>query len=55
MFLPSHLSALLSLGIATGLVIDCGYEETSLLPVLIDIFLVCSLEVTSYAYLFVDC
>ncbi|XP_062502717.1 actin-related protein 10-like isoform X2 [Corticium candelabrum] len=33
MFLPSHLSALLSLGIATGLVIDCGYEETSLLPI----------------------
>ncbi|CAO3573121.1 unnamed protein product [Mortierella alpina] len=32
-FTPSHLLALLTTGIATGLVIDCGHLETSALPI----------------------
>ncbi|OAQ36635.1 actin-like ATPase domain-containing protein [Linnemannia elongata AG-77] len=32
-FTPSHLLALLTTGTATGLVIDCGHLETSVLPI----------------------
>ncbi|KAF9942527.1 hypothetical protein BGZ67_001140 [Mortierella alpina] len=32
-FTPSHLLALLTTGISTGLVIDCGHLETSALPI----------------------
>ena len=32
-FVPSHLLALFSLGLKTGLVIDCGYEETTVVPI----------------------
>ncbi|KAJ3044898.1 hypothetical protein HDV00_000180 [Rhizophlyctis rosea] len=32
-FIPSHLLALLTVGKTTGLVVDCGYLETTVLPV----------------------
>lgn len=32
-FMPSHLLALLSVGRVTGLVLDCGHTESTLLPV----------------------
>uniref|UniRef100_A0A8C7ITF8 Actin related protein 10 n=1 Tax=Oncorhynchus kisutch TaxID=8019 RepID=A0A8C7ITF8_ONCKI len=33
LFAPSHLMAIMSLGINSGLVMDCGYTETLVLPV----------------------
>ena len=33
LFAPCHLMALFTLGIQTGLVVDCGYTETVVLPV----------------------
>jgi len=33
LFVPSHLVCLFSLGVRTGLVIDCGYKETTAIPV----------------------
>ena len=33
LYLPSHLVALLPLGVETGLVVDLGHSETSVLPV----------------------
>lgn len=33
LFVPSHLVTLYTLGINTALVIDIGYEETTLIPV----------------------
>ena len=32
-FVPSHLLALLTTGESTGLVVDCGHLETTVLPV----------------------
>lgn len=32
-FVPSHLLALYSCGVTTGLVVDCGYLETSVVPI----------------------
>lgn len=32
-FMPSHLAALYALGINTALVIDCGYEDTQVMPI----------------------
>ncbi|KAA0201684.1 hypothetical protein HAZT_HAZT006765 [Hyalella azteca] len=32
-FVPSHLVALLTLGVETGLVVDIGYSEASVIPV----------------------
>lgn len=32
-FVPTHLMALLTTGLTTGLVIDVGHLETSILPV----------------------
>ncbi|KAJ3088322.1 hypothetical protein HK102_009040 [Quaeritorhiza haematococci] len=32
-FIPTHLLSLLSMGRNTGLVVDCGYLETSVLPI----------------------
>ena len=32
-FLPSHISALFTLGLRSGLVLDCGYSETSVIPI----------------------
>lgn len=33
LFAPSHLISLMPLGISTGLVLDCGYQETIVIPV----------------------
>ena len=33
LFAPSHLVALYTLGINTALVIDVGYEETTIIPI----------------------
>ena len=33
LFAPSHLMSIMSLGINSGLVMDCGYTETLVLPV----------------------
>lgn len=33
LFAPSHLISLMPLGISTGLVLDCGYKETIVIPV----------------------
>ena len=33
LFLPSHLASLYTLGISTGLVIDCGYSDCQIMPV----------------------
>jgi len=33
LFVPSHLVGLFSLGIRTGLVVDCGHKETTAIPV----------------------
>lgn len=33
LFAPSHLVSLFTLGISTGLVLDCGFMEALLLPV----------------------
>ena len=32
-FMPSHLAALYSLGINTAIVIDCGFEDTQIMPI----------------------
>lgn len=32
-FIPNHLLALFAVGIQTGLVIDCGYAETTVVPI----------------------
>lgn len=32
-FVPSHLVSLMTLGITTGLVVDLGYQEATLVPV----------------------
>lgn len=32
-FLPSHVASLYTLGVATGLVLDVGYQEAVLIPV----------------------
>ena len=33
LFAPSHLMSIMTLGINSGLVMDCGYTETLVLPV----------------------
>ena len=33
LFAPCHLMAIFTLGIQTGLVVDCGYNETVVLPI----------------------
>lgn len=33
LYIPSHLAALFTLGVSTGLVLDCGYTEALVLPV----------------------
>ena len=33
LFVPSHLVCLFSLGVRTGLVVDCGHKETTAIPV----------------------
>lgn len=33
LFVPSHLVCLFTLGVRTGLVVDCGYRETTVIPV----------------------
>lgn len=33
LFAPSHLMAIMSLGINSAMVMDCGYTETLVLPV----------------------
>lgn len=33
LFAPSHLMAIMTLGINSALVMDCGYTETLVLPV----------------------
>jgi len=33
LFIPSHLLALFAMGLHTGLIVDCGYNETSVVPI----------------------
>lgn len=33
LFVPSHLVALMTLGVSTGLVLDLGYKEATLMPI----------------------
>lgn len=33
LFAPHHLLALFTLGIPSGLIMDCGYSETMVLPI----------------------
>lgn len=40
LFSPSHLMAIMTLGINSALVMDCGYTETLVLPVSLSCFFV---------------
>lgn len=53
-FVPVHLMALFTTGLTTGLIIDCGNLETSVLPVRISIvyILLVWLEITSISFRF---
>ncbi|KAG2225483.1 hypothetical protein INT45_010310 [Circinella minor] len=48
-FVPSHLLALLTTGESTGLVIDCGHLETTVLPIYFARPLMTSVQMTSLA------
>ena len=44
LFAPSHLMSLFTLGISTALVLECGYSETSVLPIYEGIPMINSIE-----------
>lgn len=44
LFAPSHLMSLFTLGISTGLVMECGYSETSVLPIVEGIPMINSIQ-----------
>ncbi|XP_028396133.1 actin-related protein 10-like [Dendronephthya gigantea] len=44
LFAPSHLMSLFTLGISSGLVMECGYSETSVLPIFEGIPMINSIE-----------
>ena len=51
LFVPSHLVGLFSLGIRTGLVVDCGHKETTAIPVRFSMTLVqCSISMKTQVY-----